>query len=104
MNFDIDAVLKDMALAVQNTVKDKREEIREYGKRMLEDQKDDFAQLAEARISGALTEEEFQKEIEREKRVLAAEMLTLEIMTKAAAQAAINAAIDVFLRAVKAAL
>ena len=60
--------------------------------------------IGQERLAGRWSEEKFDDELEREKKVMEAELLTIQIMTKAAAQKAINAAIEVFVNAVKAAL
>ena len=57
-----------------------------------------------SRLSGEISEDEFNEEVEREKKVIEAGLLTLEIMTKAMAQKAVNFAINVFVKAVKLAI
>ncbi len=104
MKFEIEAVLKDMAEAINNAVKDDLGEIKEYGVTILKNEKKSLEELAQARLTDVIDDLVFNKELEREKKVLEAELLTIEIMTKALAQKAINAAIEVFVNAVKAAL
>ena len=79
-------------------------DIEEYGKEILENEKESLELIGQERLAGRWSEEKFDDELEREKKVMEAELLTIQIMTKAAAQKAINAAIEVFVNAVKAAL
>lgn len=104
MAFDIHAVLNNMKIAAVDAVKDDLENIPEYLFIILENEKDALGLLAEARLAGEITDEVFQKELEREKQVLEVEMLTISIMTKAIAQKAINAAMNTLTDAIKLAL
>ncbi len=104
MSFDIEAVLKDMVTAMKKEIVDDLGDIEEYGKEILENEKESLELIGQERLAGRWSEEKFDDELEREKKVMEAELLTIQIMTKAAAQKAINAAIEVFVNAVKAAL
>lgn len=104
MSFDIELVLKDMAAAMKNEIVDDLGDIEEYGKTILENEKESLELIGQERLAGRWNEEKFNEEIEREKKVMETELLTIQIMTKAAAQKAINAAIAVFVNAVKGAL
>jgi hypothetical protein len=104
MSFDIGAVLGDMADAVRNAVSDDSGKVGEYAKRVMENEREALEELAQAGLSGEISEDEFNEEVEREKKVIEAGLLTLEIMTKAMAQKAVNSAIDVFVKAVKLAI
>jgi hypothetical protein len=104
MSFDISAVLGDMADAVTSIVKDDAGKIGGYAKTIMENEKEALEELALARLAGEISEEEFNDEIDREKKVVEAELLTLEIMTEAMAQKAVNTALDIFAKAVKIAL
>ncbi len=101
MSFDIGAVLGDMTDAVRNAVSDDSGKVGGYAKRIMENEREALEELAQARFSGKIAEDEFNEEVEREKKVIEAGLLTLEIMTKAMAQKAVNSAIDVFVKAVK---
>ncbi len=104
MSFDIEAVLKDMVTAMKKEIVDDLGDIEEYGKEILENEKESLELIGQERLAGRWSEEKFYDELEREKKVMEAELLTIQIMTKGAAQKAINAAIEVFVNAVKAAL
>lgn len=104
MGFDINVVVKDMAEAINNAVKHDCGDIQQYATQILFNEKKSLEELGLARVSGEINDEVFNREIEREKKVVEAELLTIKIMTKALAQKAINAALDVFTKAVKAAI
>ncbi len=104
MNFDISKVLNDMKNAAINAVKDDIKIIPPYLEHIFENQKEDLETLADAKIKGKISDKEFQHELEREKKVVESEMLTLQIIAKADAQKAINAAADVLQKAVDTAI
>jgi len=104
MGFDINTVLNDMAKAIKDEVKVNIGDIKEYADKILENEKESLEELGQARVSGEIDDETFEREVEREKKVVEAELLTIRIMTKALAQKAVNAAIDVFVKAVKLAI
>lgn len=104
MPFDINTVLMDMRDAAIGAVKDDLEAIPGYLLQIFENEKNAFHNIAEARLDGSITEAEFENEIEREKKVLEVELLTVSIITKAAAQKAINAAMNILKDAVRLAL
>jgi len=104
MSFDIGAVLKDMGAAAKKTLEKDLGDIGDFWKEILEDEKESLELIGQERVAGRWNEEKFNKELAREKKVIEAELLTIEIMTKAAAQRAVNAVIDVFVKAVKATL
>lgn len=104
MSFDIELVLRDMVSAINDSVEDDVGDIKEYADTIVNNEKESLKELGEAKISGQISEEVFDREIEREKTVVETELLTIRLMTEAAAQKAVNAAIDVFVAAVKAAI
>jgi len=101
MAFDINKVLSSMQAAAVDAVKDDVDNIPAYLLQIFENQKEALTDLAEARLSGEISEQIFHKELEREAKVLETEMLTISIMTKAIAQKAINAAMNVLKDAIK---
>lgn len=104
MSFDIESVSKQMASAISDSVKDDVGEIKQYADTIIKNEKESLKELGEARIRGQITDDVFDREIEREKKVVETELLAIQIMTQAAAQKAVNSAINVFVAAVKAAL
>ena len=103
MSFDIESVSKQMVSAISDFVKDDVGEIKQYADTIIKNEKDSLKELAEARIQGQITDDVFDREIEREKKVVETELLTIRLMTKASAQKAVNSAVNVFVAAVKAA-
>ena len=102
MSFDINKVLTDMANAISEVVEGGAGDVTGAIKEILEAEKESLKELGKAKLAGEITQEVFDREIEREKKVVEAELLTIKIMTKVLAQKAVNAAIDVFVKAVKA--
>ncbi len=104
MSFDINAVLTDMAEAAGQVAKDEGSDIKDYATQILENEKESLKELGIARLTGEIDAETFDREIGIEKKVVETELLTIQIMTKVLAQKAANAAIDVFVKAVKTAI
>jgi sialic acid synthase SpsE len=104
MSFDINTVINNMKRAAVDAIKNDVQNIPDYLKQVFENEKESLKALAEARLSGEIPDKIFQSELKREKRVLEAELLTISIMTKALAQKAINAAINVLVDAIKIAI
>lgn len=104
MGFHIDAVLGDMLDAVKDSVDADWDDVKGYAKQVFENEKEALKALAEQRIRGELTEEELKSELDDEKDTLEAELKAIQVMNKAMAQKAANAAVDVLSNAIKAAL
>ena len=104
MNFDINAVLGDMLTAMKDSVDTDWEDIGGYAKQVLENEKEALANLAEQRLQNEITDEELQSELKDERDTVEAEMKAIQVMTKAMAQRATNAAMDVLSKAITAAL
>ena len=60
-----------------------------------------LAELIQAREAGELTLEEFQEELEREKQIQEAELLTLQVAAKAKVQKVMDAVFDALLSGLK---
>lgn len=104
MNFDINKVLGDMLAAMKNSLSDNWDEVQGPAKQFLENKKERLKLLSELRISGDLSQEKFESRLEDEKLILEAELNALAVVSKAIAQKAVNAAMDVLSSAVKAAI
>jgi len=104
MSFDIESVLRDMVSAINDSAKEDVGDIKEYAETIIKNEKESLKELGEARVLGEIPDDVFDREIKREKKVVETELLTIQIMTEAAVQKAVNAAIDVFITAVKAAI
>jgi hypothetical protein len=104
MSFNIDTTLEDMAAAVKAIVDKDQHKIKGYAKQIFDEEKQTLSQIALLRLSGQITDEEFQSEIEDEKDTVRAQLLALKVLNKATAQKAANAALDVLYKAVIASL
>ena len=104
MSFDIDLVVNNMGLAIVDAAKDDVVDIKNYSDVILKNKKDSLKELADAKVANEISDDIFNSEIEREKKVVEAELQTITLMTDAAAQKAVNSAINVFVNAVKAAV
>ncbi|MEE4284719.1 MAG: hypothetical protein V2I31_01180 [Mariniphaga sp.] len=100
MNFDINTVLADMSSAVKDTVSENWDETKSVANRFLQNRKERLALLSKLRIEGDLSEEKFKSRLEDEKLILEAELNALEVISKAIAQNAANAAINALEKAV----
>jgi hypothetical protein len=104
MNFDINEVVAQMLSAIKGEVADNWDEVKSAANQFLQNRKERLELLADLRIKGELSEEKFISRLEDEKLIVEAELHAIAIITKVIAQNAANAAIDVFQKAVKAAL
>lgn len=104
MSFNVNDVLSDMVDALKKTVADEAGKFNGYAEMIMAKEKSALEELVQARFAGEISEQDFHDEVEREKIVVQAELLTLQIMSKAMAQKAVNAAMEIFVKAVKLAL
>lgn len=104
MSFDVDAALVQMSSAIRGVVSDQWPGIKSYAEQVLEGEKDTLKKLADLRISGGLTQEEFDSELDDERRTVEAQFEALQVMSKAMSQRAANAAIKALTDIVQAAL
>ncbi len=94
MSINISSLFNDMAQSAANVLGDEAGAASQSIMQVLQNNKDSMAELIEARANGDLDQDEFESELEREKLVMEAELITLEIMAKSAVQKAMNAAMD----------
>ncbi|WP_281560261.1 hypothetical protein [Thalassomonas sp. RHCl1] len=104
MSINISKVFKDMANIAGQSLQGEGVELGDEFSSVLERNKASIAELVEARTCGDINQEDFDVEIAREKEVLQAELIGLEIAGKAAVQKAVNSAMNVLSSAVSAAL
>lgn len=100
MAFDINEVVAEMAGAVKITVKDDWQLVKETAGTFLQTRKDRLELLASLRLNNEISQKFFLKRLEDEKKILESELHAVSIITKAMAQRAANAAIDVLSKAV----
>ena len=80
MSFSIGEVLKDMAIAMKDSVREDVGDISEYAKQILENEKESLEELGSARLSGEIDDEVFDREIKREKTVVKGSSLRLALL------------------------
>ena len=100
MIFDINKVLTDMLSVIKETVNGNWDAVKSTANEFIENDKERLQLLAELRISGDLPDEWFQSRMEDEKIILEAELNALEVVSKAKAMQAVNAAFDVLLNGI----
>jgi len=69
-------------------------------KTCIDKRKTDVEELIAAKSAGELTEQEFELELDREKKIVEAEMLTWQIVAKAEVQKVVNKAFNLLQQAV----
>ncbi|TCO04056.1 hypothetical protein [Natronoflexus pectinivorans] len=102
--FNIDTTLKEMADAIGDTISKDKEKIKEIIVEILNRRKERMKMLVELRITGDLTQQRFESRLEDEKKVLEAEFNAIAALNKAMVQKAVNAALDVLTKTVRALL
>jgi predicted NUDIX family NTP pyrophosphohydrolase len=104
MAFDISRVTNDMLGAAEGVFKEQWPKAKGAMKDLLDEEAAAFKAIAEARIAGKLSEEDFQRQMRDENETLQAGLAMVRVIEKKMLQDAINAALKVFSEAVKAAL
>lgn len=104
MSIDLSNLFSDMAQSASGALEEGGEAVSQQMQAVLENNKESIAELIQARQNGDLNNEEFEVEMEREKQVMEAELISLEIMAKSAIQKAMNAAMDTLKSTVAAAI
>ena len=102
MAFDINEVVAQMLGAVKASVKDDWKLVKETANAFLQTRKDRLELLASLRLNNEISKKFFLKRLEDEKKIMESELHAVAIVTKAAAQRAANAALDVLNKAVSA--
>jgi 2-phospho-L-lactate guanylyltransferase (CobY/MobA/RfbA family) len=100
MKFDIDEVLSQMLSAIQTEVKDNWGLIKGNANTYLQTRKSRLELLGSLRLANEIKEEFFLKRLKDEKKILESELHSIAIVSKAIAQKAANAAIEVLQDAV----
>lgn len=100
MEFNIDVVLSDMLAVIKGTVTDNWDEVKSTADQMLSRKKERLGLLAELRIKGEINQEKFESRLADEKMVVEAELNAVTVISKAIAQKAANAAMEVLDKAV----
>lgn len=104
MSLDISSLFSDMAQSAARELKGEVSDASQEFLKVLQINRASISELVEARASGDLDQQEFESELAREKMVMEAELITLDIMAKSAVQKAMNAAMDTLKSALMAAI
>lgn len=104
MKFDINEVIAEMTAAVKDAVGDNWNEVLGVTNQFLNNRKQRLELLAELRITGDISKKRFESRLNDEKLVAEAEFQAIAVISKAIAQKAANAAIEVLENAVKTAI
>jgi hypothetical protein len=104
MKFDINEVLSQMLAAIKGEVDSNWNKVKDTANQFLQNKKDRLELLADLRIKGDISQEKFDSRLQDEKLLIEAELNAIAVISKAIAQNAANAAIDILGKAVKAAI
>ena len=104
MKFDINEVLANMLSAIKETVEDNWDVVKSTADQFLQRKKERLELLALLRIEGDLSQKKFESRLKDEKLIAEAELHAIAVISKAIAQRAANAALDVLKKAVKVAI
>jgi hypothetical protein len=104
MSFNINEVTSGMLSAIQGAVAEDWPEVKATAERFLQNNKERLALIAELRIKGELSQVKFESRLQDEKLILEAELNALAVLSKAIAQNAANAALEIVGKAVTAAI
>jgi len=100
----MDAVLADMLAVIKGTVADNWDEVKSTADQMLKRKKERLGLLAELRIKDEISQEKFESRLMDEKLVVEAELNAVAVISKAIAQKAANAAMEILDKAVTVAI
>ena len=104
MSFNINEVSSGMLSAIKGAVAEDWPQVKTTAERFLQNKKERLALLAELRIKGELSQAKFESRLQDEKLILEAELNALAVLSKAIAQNAANAALEILGKAVTAAI
>lgn len=98
---DYEKMFSDMLNAMKGKIGKKWSKAKSYVERVLENNKAAIQEITNYYLNSELTEAEFKEELEDNMLTFKNELLVLKIMSKKAIQNAVNAGIDVVMKAVK---
>ncbi|MEP6926098.1 MAG: hypothetical protein ABI834_00615, partial [Ginsengibacter sp.] len=96
MAFDINEVLAQMLGSIKTTTKDSWNNVKDSAGTYFQNRKSRLDLLASLLLQKEISKEFFLKRVADEKTMLESELHSIAIITKAIAQKAANAAIDIF--------
>ncbi len=98
--FNIEQVFESMAAAVIGVVNTNVPQVKAIWLQYAQDSKDRLQELANARISNDITNDELLSYLQDEKNALKSQLLAVTVLAEAIAQQAANQALDIFWAAV----
>ena len=98
---DFEKIISDMLKAMKGEIGEDWSKAKCYVKQILENNKEDIKEITEYYLNGELTEDEYIEELKDNMKTFENELLVLNIMKKKTIQDAVNAGIDVLIKAVK---
>ena len=98
---DFDSIFNDLFSAMKNEFKEDAPKIKDQLKYILENNKAMIEKITNKLVSGKITPEQYKKLLKRNMRKIEDQMSTVNVMKKKAIQDAINAGIDVMMKAIK---
>jgi hypothetical protein len=104
MAFDINEVVAQMLGSIKDTVKDNWNIVQDGANGYFQDHKSRLELFASLRLQKQISQKFFESRLADEEKILESELHSIAIITKAIAQKAANAAIDIFQSAVTKAL
>jgi hypothetical protein len=104
MAFDINEVVAQMLGVIKDTVKDNWNIVKDGANGYFQDHKSRLELFASLRLQKQISQKFFESRLADEEKILESELHSIAIITKAIAQKAANAAIDIFQSAVTKAL
>lgn len=104
MSFNINEISTEMLSAIKGVVAEDWPEVKATAEHFLHNKKERLALIAELRIKGELSQAKFESRLLDEKLILEAELNALSVLSKAIAQNAANAALEILGKAVNAAI
>ena len=104
MDFDINEVLTDMLGAIKSSVGENWPQVKDTASEFMSDRKQRLETIAQFVLDKQLTLEQAEVYLNAEKRLLESELHSIAIISKAVAQHAANAALDVLYKAIRLAI
>jgi len=98
---DFDSIFNDLFSAMKNEFKEDAPKIKDQLQYILENNKAMIEKITNKLVSGKITPEQYKKLLKRNMRKIEDQMSTVNVMKKKAIQDAINAGIDVMMKAIK---
>ena len=98
---DFEKLFNDILEAMKGEIKEDWPKAKGYLKQIIENNKGSLIEITKYYLNGELTLEEYQTELEAEMKTVQTEMLALNVMKNKAIQDAVNAGIDIVMKAVK---